>query len=560
MIDQTNNKNLDAEEKTRLKATASNKNVHDKMDVKAGMSDVSEQKTKVKSRPNEQTTSPIQNNDEQETRINPGAVLRNRFDLLEVIGQGGMGKVYKALDKRDIEAGDTKFIAIKIINDEYKDDANLLKALHAETRKTQSLAHPNIVTVYDFDRDGDTVFMTMEYIEGIPLDKVIKAESRGMSVEDVYPLISQIGSALIYAHSRHIIHLDLKPSNVFMDANKNIKVFDFGISRVTNIFQAKGFDAGVLGGLTPSYASLEMFEGEPPDPRDDIYALACLTYELLTGRHPYNRQPADTVKKKKLKPKKTNKLSANQWKTLVQALALNRKDRINSVELFLQGMIQQKSKKPLTISVFLLAGLLTFSYYLYSQYKDTTRSDKDDWSEEKKTTATEVPTKNPESHVEQPVTVDIVEPESDDIDKTKEVIIIEPEPSIVEQSDDITLLTNQQIFQIGDTLVFEFTVKKPMFVSIAVINSEGKVSMLFPNPYQLDNYCKVGVKYQVPPLDADFDINIEGPVGTDQVIAVIGDQSISDDLLMQFDNLESIKKYASQMGFRYAVTNFQIID
>lgn len=560
MIDQINNKNLDAEEKTRLKATASNKNEHGKMDVKDGMSDVSEQKTKVKSRPNEQTISPIQSNDEQETRINPGAVLRNRFDLLEVIGQGGMGKVYKALDKRDIEAGDTKFIAIKIINDEYKDDANLLKALHAETRKTQSLAHPNIVTVYDFDRDGDTVFMTMEYIEGIPLDKVIKAESRGMNVEDVYHLISQIGSALIYAHSRHIIHLDLKPSNVFMDANKSIKVFDFGISRVTNIFQAKGFDAGVLGGLTPSYASLEMFEGESPDPRDDIYALACITYELLTGLHPYNRQPADTVKKNKLKPKKINKLSASQWKTLVQALALNRKDRINSVELFLQGMTMQKSKRPLTISVLLLAGLLTLSYYLYSQYKDSTSSAEDGLSDVDKTIATEVPAKNPELNAEQPVTVDIFEPESDDIDKTKEVIIIEPEPSIVKESDDITLLTNQQIFQIGDTLVFEFMVKRPMFVSIAVINSEGKVSMLFPNPYQLDNYCKVGVKYQIPPLDADFDINIEGPVGTDQIIAVIGNKSISEDLLMQFDSLEAVKKHVSQIGFSYAVTSFQITD
>ncbi len=560
MIDQTNNKNLDVEAKTRLKATASNKNVNDKMDVKGGMPDASDQKTKVKVQASVKKVSQIQSNEEQETRINPGAVLRNRFDLLEVIGQGGMGKVYKALDKRDIEAGDTKFIAIKIINDEYKDDANLLKALHAETRKTQSLAHPNIVTVYDFDRDGDTVFMTMEYIEGIPLDKVIKAESRGMNVEDVYHLISQIGSALVYAHSRHIIHLDLKPSNVFLDANKNIKVFDFGISRVTNIFQAKGFDAGVLGGLTPSYASLEMFEGESPDPRDDIYALACITYELLTGRHPYNRQPADTVKKNKLKPKKINKLNASQWKTLAQALALTRKDRINSVELFLQGMGLQKSQKPLTISVMILAGLLTLSYYLYSQYKDSTGSAENDLSGVDKTLASEVPTKKTEPKVEQHVTGDIFEPKSDDIDKTKDSIIIETEPSIVEESNDITLITNQQIFQIGDTLVFEFMVKKPMFVSIAVINSEGKVSMLFPNPYQLDNYCKVGVKYQIPPLGADFDINIEGPVGTDQVIAVIGDKSISEDLLMQFDSLEAVKKHVSQIGFSYAVTSFQITD
>lgn len=490
---------------------------------------------------------------DQEPTVYPGGVLKNRFDLLEMVGQGGMGAVYKALDKRDVEAGNTKFIAIKIINDQYKTDSNLLKALHAETRKTQSLAHPNIVTVYDFDRDENTVFMTMEYIEGIPLNQVIKSKPRGLKIDQVIQLINQIGSALVYAHSQHIIHLDLKPSNIFIDAKNHVKIFDFGISRVANIFQAKGFDAGILGGLTPSYASLEMFRGDAPDPRDDVYALACISYELLTGHHPYNREQADIAQKKKLKAKRINKLSIIQWNTLAQALAFNRRDRIESVELFLQGMSMEKSKKSLAISGVILAGLLALSYYLYSQYSDSTAPVDDKLSTIEKPDQAKVLTKKPEEMEKQPT--DIATPESPSAEKT-----IKQEIPLLEENEAISFTTNQQVFQIGDKLVVEFMVKKPMYVSIAIINSEGKVSMLFPNPFQSNNFCMAGVKYQVPPLVADFNINIEAPVGTDQLIAVMGDQAIAEDLLTQFDSLEQLKNKISQLGFSYAMTSYQITD
>lgn len=163
-----------------------------------------------------------------------GSVLKNRYDLLEKIGTGGMGSVYKALDRRDIEAGNSAFIAVKVLNDEFRANPELLKAMHSEARKTQSLAHPNILTVYDFDRDGPIVFMTMEYLEGVTLDKIVKNHPAGLEQSEALAIIRQICAALSHAHAKGIIHSDFKPSNVFIDIHNRVKILDFGIARLQN--------------------------------------------------------------------------------------------------------------------------------------------------------------------------------------------------------------------------------------------------------------------------------------------------------------------------------------
>lgn len=273
-----------------------------------------------------------------------GDTLNGRFVLEECLGVGGMGTVYKALDLRKLEASDRKpYIAIKVLNMQFSGHPKSLIALQREARKAQQLAHRNIVTVYDFDRDGPTVFLTMEYLQGKSLNRVLRSpEFQGLPYVKAMPIIVGMGSALAYAHERGFVHCDFKPANVFLTDRGEVKVIDFGIARG---FQQPAddadqtvFDPGSLGGMTPAYASPEMFEHREPDPRDDIYALACVSYELLTGRHPYNRVSATEARARNLKPEPPKTLSRGQWKVLRQALSLDRATRTPTVKQFLAGL------------------------------------------------------------------------------------------------------------------------------------------------------------------------------------------------------------------------------
>ncbi|WP_241019616.1 serine/threonine-protein kinase, partial [Burkholderia sp. Ac-20345] len=273
-----------------------------------------------------------------------GDTLNGRFVLEECLGVGGMGTVYKALDLRKLEASDRKpHIAIKVLNVQFRGQPTSLIALQREARKAQTLAHRNIVTVYDFDRDGPLVYLTMEYLSGRPLSKVLRApDFKGMPLDAALPIIAGMGQALAYAHERGFVHCDFKPANVFLTDRGEVKVIDFGIARA---FQRRDedpdvtvFDPASLGGITPAYASPEMFEHLEPDPRDDVYALACVTYELLTGHHPFNRLSATQARHDHLRPERHPGLDRTQWRTLSAALSFDRATRTPSVNLFLEGM------------------------------------------------------------------------------------------------------------------------------------------------------------------------------------------------------------------------------
>ncbi|MBK6658042.1 MAG: protein kinase [Proteobacteria bacterium] len=279
------------------------------------------------------------------TRIEPGAVLRGRFKLDSVLGVGGMGSVFLGSDLIKVRAKDKQpRVALKVLNEDFKQHPDSFIALQREASRQQKLAHPNIATVYDFDQTEDGLaFLVMELLEGQPLNDYIKKVVRpkgGLPFAEALPMVQGLGAALVYAHERNIVHSDFKPGNCFLTKEGQMKVLDFGIARaVKNPGAAEGettiFDPGKLGALTPAYASTEMLEGEEPDPRDDIYALACVAYELLTGKHPFNKIPANKARDSGLVAEPIKGLTRKQWRGLEHGLAFTRDKRSQTTAQFL---------------------------------------------------------------------------------------------------------------------------------------------------------------------------------------------------------------------------------
>jgi non-specific serine/threonine protein kinase len=277
-----------------------------------------------------------------------GTLLKGRFLLERELGRGGMGVVYLARDERKVEARDRDpYLAIKVLNDEFRRHPDSLIALQREARRAQRLADDNIVHVYDFDKDGTIVFMTMEYIDGTDLRALIRGRPSGMPLREAWPLIEGMARALQRAHASGIVHSDFKPGNVMVTRAGVPKVFDFGIARAGHagagaVGEQTVFDAGTLGAMTPAYASLEMIEGAEPTARDDVYAFGCVVFELLIGRHPFERHSADTALAEGALPPAVPALSRRQYRALCEAVAFRGEARLQTVEALVEGLRRRR--------------------------------------------------------------------------------------------------------------------------------------------------------------------------------------------------------------------------
>ncbi|MGO9992912.1 MAG: protein kinase domain-containing protein [Steroidobacteraceae bacterium] len=268
------------------------------------------------------------------TEVSIGTLLGGRYLLERVLGEGGMGVVYFASDQ---EVKGESF-AIKVLKPVIREYPEALDLLREEVRRTRSLGHPNIVGVYSLNSDRTNVYMIMEYLEGKTLASLIDdAFGRGMPFTRAWPLIEDMCAALAYAHDQSVIHSDIKTSNVFVTTGGKAKLLDFGIARAAR-GRSKRFDPGGIGALTPTYASCEMLEGRSPDARDDIYSLACVIYEMLSGKHPFSNRTAVEARDEKRSPAALESLSRSQNAALARALAFDREERTASVESLLAGL------------------------------------------------------------------------------------------------------------------------------------------------------------------------------------------------------------------------------
>jgi hypothetical protein len=262
-----------------------------------------------------------------------GEVLLGRYKIEARLGSGGMGTVYQAEDRvRAEHAHIDGQVALKIAHAGPHKPASILDKLRHEFYCAQALSHPSIVKVYELEGSDELAFFTMELLEGEQLGELLKRSPKGLPRPQAWAIIREIGDGLAHAHSRNVVHADLKPQNVMVLKSGGLRILDFGTASI----QAIGNGGAAL---TPSYASCQLLEGEEADQRDDIFALACLAYELLTGEHPFQRRRATEARDAGMTPKEPKNLSQAQWRALERGLGWSSEDRPSSVHEWLTELV-----------------------------------------------------------------------------------------------------------------------------------------------------------------------------------------------------------------------------
>ena len=208
-----------------------------------------------------------------------GKLLDNRYEILEQIGMGGMARVFRALDHRL-----NRQVAVKILRDDLAEDAELRRRFHEESQAVAMLSHPNIVAVYDVSRSSDLEYIVMELIDGITLKQYMQKKGNKLNWREALHFITQIVKALGHAHSRGIIHRDIKPHNIMVLRDGSVKVADFGIARVASGGHST-LTQEALGSV--HYISPEQAKGSHIDARSDLYSAGVVLYEMITGRLPF---------------------------------------------------------------------------------------------------------------------------------------------------------------------------------------------------------------------------------------------------------------------------------
>ncbi len=271
-----------------------------------------------------------------------GDVLRGRYLVQGLLGQGGMGTVYAAIDQYRLDGsnGDQK-VAIKVLHTEVIKRPRLFAELRREFQHLQSLSHPNIVRVHEFDRDGDLAFFTMEYLSGALLSRVLSVqESSALHRPYALAIIRDVGAAVAHAHARGVVHGDLNPGNIFITDNGDVRVLDFGASHqlhrgpwISEFDNQQQIAVATLG-----FASCQVLEGEAADVRDDVYALACIAYVLLTGDNPFQDNTALKARSLGQTPARPRGLSQRQWKALRAGLNFDRERRPSDMPAWLDRL------------------------------------------------------------------------------------------------------------------------------------------------------------------------------------------------------------------------------
>src|SRR5207244_3430404 len=216
---------------------------------------------------------------EDEGRFLPGTLLGGRYRILTLLGRGGMGEVYRAMD---LTLGQS--VALKFLPEEAVSNQRLLERFHGEVRVARLVSHPNVCRVYDIGQIGGMPFISMEYVDGEDLASLLTRIGR-LPADKAVEAARRLCSGLAAAHDRGVIHRDLKPQNIMMNKRGEVVIMDFGLAAIADHLTG----AEVRNG-TPAYMSPEQLKGETVTPKSDIYALGLVLYEIFTGKRPYDAE------------------------------------------------------------------------------------------------------------------------------------------------------------------------------------------------------------------------------------------------------------------------------
>jgi serine/threonine protein kinase len=260
------------------------------------------------------------------TPLAAGEILCGRYVIESQQACGGMGTIYKALDlSRSEHTAAEAYVAIKVLHEQTRARSDVLAKLRREFYCAQALSHRSVVKVYELDLH-QFPFFTMELIDGENLPNLMqKFHPLPLPRAYVLAVIREVGEGLAHAHDRRVIHGDIKPQNIMVTNSGEVRILDFGTS-------------GETTALTPAYASCELLEGREADPSDDLFALACLSYELLAGEHPFQHRRSTEARTQKIAPARPPGLSGRQWRALMRGLAWDRADRPASLRDWLADL------------------------------------------------------------------------------------------------------------------------------------------------------------------------------------------------------------------------------
>ncbi len=306
-----------------------------------------------------------------------GETIKNRYVVESTLGHGGLCDVYLAKDQLLESSGsDHPYVALKVLQKEFAAQPETVRMLIREAQQTQRLSHPNIVRVFDFGVEKEIYYLVMEYIDGETLEDLIqRSRPHGLNYKAAMSILNQVFDAISYSHSLGIVHADLKPANIILKSDGTVRLLDFGVSKSNQLkhdqYAAKlKSEKKEMLGYTPNYASLNLLSGNEPTRSDDIFALLCIAYELLSCKHPYAKKPADEALRNKIKVTKPANLPITKWSTFEKALTSGRAPN----ELTVDKLKQRLNLRLSPVIFGIVAGALltaSISFTYYQQYIQT---------------------------------------------------------------------------------------------------------------------------------------------------------------------------------------------